>query len=74
MGLLVEQSRVVVVCVAEDVSQECSVWLGSIGGARAGNEGISDAILEIARLMDGTFCSSAKQDSKTLRTRPLRLA
>lgn len=63
-----------VVCVAEDVSQESRVWFGSIGGARAGNEGISDAIGEIARLMDGTFCSSAKQDSMTPRTRPLRLA
>lgn len=74
LSLFLEQSRVVVVGMAEDIPQEGSVWLGSVGGARAGSEGISDAIRGIAVLMDGTFCSSAKQDSMTTRTQPLRLA
>jgi hypothetical protein len=70
---LFEQGRVVVVCVTEDVPQEGGVWFGSIGGARAGSEGISYAIREIARLKDGTFCSSAGRESMMTRTRPWHL-
>jgi hypothetical protein len=70
---LFEQGRVVVVCVAEDVPQEGGVWFGSIGGARAGSEGISYAIREIARLMDGTFCSSAGRETMTTTRQPWHL-
>lgn len=63
-----------VVCVAEDVSQEPGVRFGGVGGARAGSEGISDAIVEVLAVMEGTFCSSAKRDWTTTRTQPWHLA
>lgn len=72
-GLFLEQGRVVVVCVAEDVSQEPGIRLWGVGRARAGSEGISDAIVEVLVLMEGTFCSSARRDW-TMKTQPWRLA
>jgi hypothetical protein len=74
VGLFLEQGRVVVVCVAEDVSQEPGVWFGGIGGARAGSEGISDAVVEGLAVMESTFCSSARRDRTTTKTQPWRLA
>lgn len=70
VGFFLEQSRVVVVCVAEDVSQEPGIWFRGIGRARAGSEGISDATVEVSVLKEGTFCSSARRGWTRMKIRP----